>query len=45
MLEITDLVAGYGAIRALDGVTITVPQGSIVALFGSAGSRKWTALR
>jgi branched-chain amino acid transport system ATP-binding protein len=44
MLEITDLVAGYGAIRALDGVTINVPQGSIVALFGSNGAGKTTLM-
>jgi len=44
MLEIADLVAGYGAIRALDGVSISVPQGSIVALFGSNGAGKTTLM-
>lgn len=44
MLEVTDLVAGYGAIRALDGVSINVPQGSIVALFGSNGAGKTTLM-
>ena len=44
MLEITDLVAGYGSICALDGVTIHVPRGKIVALLGSNGAGKTTLM-
>ena len=44
MLDVTDLVAGYGSIRALDGVTIHVPRGKIVALFGSNGAGKTTLM-
>src|SRR3981189_487847 len=44
MLKVTDLVAGYGSIRALDGVSINVPEGSIVALFGSNGAGKTTLM-
>ena len=44
MLEIANLVAGYGSIRALDGVSIAVPQGRIVALFGSNGAGKTTLM-
>ena len=44
MLEVTDLVAGYGSIRALDGVGVQVPQGKIVALFGSNGAGKTTLM-
>ena len=44
MLDVADLVAGYGSIRALDGVTIHVPWGKIVALFGSNGAGKITLM-
>jgi len=44
MLDVADLVAGYGSIRALDGVTIHVPRGKIVALFGSNGAGKTTLM-
>jgi branched-chain amino acid transport system ATP-binding protein len=44
MLEIADLVAGYGSIRALHGVSVNVPQGQIVALLGSNGAGKTTLM-
>jgi len=31
VLEISDLVATYGPVKALDGVSISVPQGKITA--------------
>ena len=45
MLTIKDLSVSYGAIRALHGVNLTVPQGGIVTLIGSNGAGKSTTLR
>ena len=45
MLELRDVTVSYGAIRALHGVTLEVPAGSIVTLIGSNGAGKSTTLR
>src|SRR5262249_29707724 len=45
LLEIRDLHVSYGRIRALQGVSLTVPQGGIVALIGANGAGKSTLLR
>ena len=45
MLELRDLTVSYGAIRALHGVSLSVPDGSIVTLIGSNGAGKSTTLR
>ena len=45
MLEILDLKVSYGAVKALDGVSLSVPKGAIVALLGANGSGKTTAIR
>ena len=45
MLEVVDLSVSYGQRRALDGVSLTVAEGEIVALLGANGSGKSTALR
>jgi branched-chain amino acid transport system ATP-binding protein len=45
VLEIQDLKVSYGAIKALDGVSFTVPAGRIVALLGANGAGKSTVLR
>ena len=45
MLEILDLKVSYGAVTALDGVSLSVPKGAIVALLGANGSGKTTAIR
>lgn len=45
MLEILDLKVSYGPIKALDGVNLRVDRGEIVALLGSNGSGKTTAIR
>ncbi|HEY4414193.1 MAG TPA: ABC transporter ATP-binding protein [Verrucomicrobiae bacterium] len=45
MLEIKNLVVGYGAISALHGISLSVPAGSIVTLIGSNGAGKTTTLK
>ena len=45
MLEILDLKVSYGAVKALDGVSLSVPKGAIVALLGANGSGKTTVIR
>ena len=45
MLEVVGLVATYGAVRALDGVDLTAPAGSITAVLGANGAGKTTLLR
>jgi len=45
LLELDNVVASYGHIRALKGVTLTVAEGEIVALLGANGAGKTTALR
>ena len=45
MLEILDLKVSYGAVKALDGLSLSVPQGAIVALLGANGSGKTTTIR
>jgi len=42
MLEVRDLVAGYGLTRVLDGVSLEVKAGEIVAVLGSNGAGKTT---
>jgi len=45
MLEIKNLEVNYGSIKALHGVSLKVPQGSIVTLIGANGAGKSTTLR
>ena len=45
MLEIRDLVCGYGGVMALRGVSLQVKAGQLVALIGANGAGKSTALR
>ena len=44
MLAVENLEVSYGHIQALSGVSITVPQGSIVSIIGSNGAGKTTLL-
>ena len=45
LLDARNLTAGYGAIRAVDGVTLTVATGEIVTLLGANGAGKTSCLR
>ncbi|MDQ0503257.1 ABC transporter ATP-binding protein [Xanthobacter agilis] len=45
MLEISDLVCGYGQVAALRGISLTVARGQLVALVGANGAGKSTTLR
>ena len=45
MLEIRRLEAGYGALRVLRGVDLTVPKGKVVALLGGNGAGKTTTMK
>ena len=42
MLEIKDLYVNYGAVHALNGVSMTVKDGEIVSLIGANGAGKTT---
>lgn len=44
ILEIKDLNISYGAIRAVRGVSLSVPRGSIVSLIGANGAGKSSIL-
>jgi branched-chain amino acid transport system ATP-binding protein len=45
LLELRDLTVRYGGIQALQGISLSVPQGSIVTLIGANGAGKSTTLR
>jgi branched-chain amino acid transport system ATP-binding protein len=45
LLEIEELTSAYGAVRALDGVTLRAEAGRITAVLGANGAGKTTLLR
>ena len=45
MIEVHDLVKVYGALRAVQGLSFTVPPGEILGLVGPNGAGKTTTLR
>lgn len=45
MLEVKELSTSYGAIQALQEVSLSVPDGSITAVLGANGAGKTTLLR
>jgi branched-chain amino acid transport system ATP-binding protein len=45
LLELSDVTARYGPIRALHGVSLTVEEGEVVAILGANGAGKTTTLR
>ena len=44
LLEVENLSCSYGHIRALDGVDLRIPRGSVVTLIGNNGAGKSTTL-
>jgi branched-chain amino acid transport system ATP-binding protein len=45
LLEITNLVVGYGRIEALHGISLKVRSGELVTLIGANGAGKTTTMR
>jgi branched-chain amino acid transport system ATP-binding protein len=45
LLEVNDLHAYYGESHILQGITLAVPQGAVVALMGRNGAGKTTTMR
>ncbi|MBN6039188.1 ABC transporter ATP-binding protein [Amycolatopsis sp. 195334CR] len=45
MLEVDELVTSYGAVRALDAVSLSTKDGAITAVLGANGAGKTTLLR
>jgi branched-chain amino acid transport system ATP-binding protein len=45
VLELSTVVTSYGAVRALSGVDLSVPEGSLTAVLGANGAGKTTLLR
>jgi ABC-2 type transport system ATP-binding protein len=44
-ISVTGLVKSYGKVRALDGVDLAVPEGTVLGLLGPNGAGKTTAVR
>lgn len=45
LLELKNIVAGYGSIMALKGISLSVREGSIVSLIGANGAGKSTTMK
>ena len=45
MLEIRDLYVRYGGVQAVQGVSLSIPRGSIVTLVGANGAGKSSIIR
>ena len=45
LLEVNDLVSGYGSLEVLHGISLNVAEGEIVSVLGANGAGKTTFLR
>ncbi len=45
LLEVSDMIVGYGRIRALHGISLQVRHGELVTLLGANGAGKSTTMR
>src|SRR4051794_30043336 len=45
VLELSTVVTTYGAVRAVDGVSMSVPAGTLTAVLGANGAGKTSLLR
>ena len=45
MIEVKELVKSYGSLAAVDRVSFTVPEGTILGLLGPNGAGKTTTMR
>jgi branched-chain amino acid transport system ATP-binding protein len=45
LLEVTDLVAGYGAVQVLQGLDLSVNEGEVSVILGANGAGKTTTMR
>jgi branched-chain amino acid transport system ATP-binding protein len=45
LLELEEVTASYGPVKALHGISLTVDEGAIVAVLGANGAGKTTTLR
>ena len=45
LLEVSELRAGYGAVRVLQGIDFSVEEGEVVVILGANGAGKTTTLR
>ena len=45
MLAVEELTTDYGAVRAVDDISLVVPGGSVIAVLGANGAGKTTLLR